>query len=76
MNAGGTIAFTLPDNAGKVDITIYDIQGRVVKQIPVETKAPGAHTVSINSQEMPVGTYLATLTGENFRQTTRFVVAR
>jgi hypothetical protein len=76
MNAGGTIAFTLPANAGKVDITIYDIQGRVVKQIPVETKAPGAHTVSINSQEMPVGTYLATLTGDNFRQTTRFVVAR
>jgi hypothetical protein len=75
MNMGGTISFTLP-KSDKVSITIYDMQGRVVKEIPVASSAPGEHTVSINSQDMPAGVYLATLVGADFHQTTRFVVTR
>jgi hypothetical protein len=75
MNVSGTLTFTLP-KADKVSVTIYDAQGKIVKQIPVANDAPGLHTININSQDMAVGVYLATVTGSNFRQTTRFVVAR
>jgi photosystem II stability/assembly factor-like uncharacterized protein len=75
MNAGGTISFTLP-KTDRVTVTIYDIQGKVVKEIPVASDAPGLHNISINTLDMQVGVYLATVTGTDFRQTTRFVVAR
>ncbi|MGP8214594.1 MAG: T9SS type A sorting domain-containing protein [Bacteroidia bacterium] len=76
MNTRGTVAFTLPEGEDKVSVTIYDLQGRLINEIPVANPAPGMHTVNINSQYMPVGEYFATVTGTNFRQTTRFVVAR
>jgi len=75
MNVSGTLSFTLP-KSDKVTVTIYDTQGKIVKEIPVASDAPGIHNVTINSQDMAVGVYLATVTGSNFRQTTRFVVAR
>ncbi|HWY98940.1 MAG TPA: T9SS type A sorting domain-containing protein, partial [Bacteroidia bacterium] len=75
MNAGGTVSFTLP-KTDKVTVTIYDVQGRIVKEIPVANDAPGLHNVNITTSDMPVGVYLATVTGTDFRQTTRFVVAR
>jgi len=75
MNAGGTIALTLPESE-KVTITIYDMQGRVVKEIPVINMAPGNHTVSINTNDMAVGAYIATATGSNFKCSSRFVVVR
>ncbi len=75
MNSAGTIAFTLPE-CEKVTLTIYGINGKLIKEIPVASQAPGLHTVSINSEQMPVGAYLATVTGTDFRQTTRFVVTR
>ncbi len=75
MNTRGTLAFTLPAS-DKVTVTIYNMEGQVIQEIPVGSQAPGLHTVSINSQDMAVGAYLATITGTNFRQTTRFVVAR
>lgn len=75
MNVGGTISFTLP-SVDKVSLTIYDMQGKAVKEIPVQNSAPGEHSVNISTQDMPAGVYLATLVGTNFRQTTKFVVAR
>lgn len=75
MNVGGTIAFTLPKE-GKATITVYDMQGRVVKDIPVTSQAPGEHTVSFSSLDMAPGVYVATLVGDSFRQTSKFVVTR
>ena len=75
MNSHGTIAFNLP-KADKVTLTIYDMEGRLVKQLPVDNSAPGQHLVNINTSDMQPGSYLATLTGTDFRQTTHFIVAR
>ena len=75
MNTGGTLTFTLP-KTDKATVTIYDTEGKMIKELPVENDAPGIHNVAINSQDMAVGVYLATVTGTNFRQTTRFVVVR
>ncbi|HTA84110.1 MAG TPA: T9SS type A sorting domain-containing protein [Bacteroidia bacterium] len=75
MNGSGTIAFIIPESE-KVTITIYDMQGRVVKEIPVADRTPGNHTVSINTKGMVAGTYIATITGNNFKCSGRFVVVR
>jgi hypothetical protein len=74
-NSMTNIQFTLAKEA-KVSITIYDLQGRVVQEIPVANDAPGQHNVTINTYAMQPGAYLATITGEGFRQTCRFVVVR
>jgi hypothetical protein len=75
MNAGGTVSFNLPKSE-KVTLTIYNMNGQLVKEIPVDNDATGMHYMTISTQDMAVGTYLATLTGTDFRQTTRFIVAR
>jgi hypothetical protein len=75
MNSSGTVSFDLP-KVDKVTLTIYNMEGKVVKEIPVANSAPGQHLVTINTSDMAPGAYLATLTGTDFRQTTRFIVAR
>ncbi len=75
MNAGGTIEFILPDNE-KTSITIYNIEGRVIKELPIGSETPGLHRIKLNTIDMQTGIYLATVTGTNFRQTSRFVVSR
>jgi hypothetical protein len=74
MNVQGTIEYSLT-KADKISMDIYDIQGKLVKSIPVES-GPGSHTVTFNVTDMHTGTYIATLTGSDFRKSVRFVVER
>lgn len=76
MNSMGTIEFYLPAESEKVNVSIYDITGRAIKTIELENQAKGQHMVTINSGEFDMGTYIACVSGNNFRKSVRFVVVK
>jgi len=75
MNSFGNIVYSLP-KIGNAKITIYDLEGRLVEEIPLTDTSPGLHKIRFSSQSMTVGTYIATLTGNGFRQSVKFVVEK
>ncbi len=75
MTTQGNVSFDLP-SADNVTITIYDMQGKVVKEIAMGTQAPGTHIVPFQTSQFPAGTYFASLTGTNFRKVSKFVVIK
>lgn len=75
MTDRGNIEFEL-SSADNVTIDIYDMQGKVVKSIEMETQSPGSHTVTFESTGLREGTYFAALTGSDFRKVSKFVVIR
>jgi len=44
--------------AGQVNIAVYDITGRLVKQLVSETMRAGRHTVTFNATGIPSGVYM------------------
>lgn len=53
-----TIRFSLPDEAQNAFIYIFDMQGKMQKQIPV---SPAQSSVTINGYELPAGMYIYSL---------------
>jgi len=51
------IEYTLPKE-GLVTITLYDIAGRLVKQLVNEQKAPGRYKTVIESDKLASGVYI------------------
>lgn len=45
-------------NAGKVQLTVYNIQGKVVKQLINERFNVGKHVVTFNVESLPAGVYM------------------
>ncbi|HTB08155.1 MAG TPA: T9SS type A sorting domain-containing protein, partial [Bacteroidia bacterium] len=74
MSVQGTIEYSLT-KADKISLDIYDIQGKLVKSIPVES-GPGSHSVTFKVSDMPAGTYIASLTGNDLHRSVRFIVER
>ena len=78
FNPTTRIAFNVPDNAGHVTLTVYDVSGRVVKHLVDEPLTAGPHTVSWNGRDdggkdLASGVYFARLhaSGESlFRKMT------
>jgi hypothetical protein len=59
------IKFTLP-RSGKVNLSLFDMNGRLVKVLVNETKESGAHAVNLNSAMLSSGLYYYKLqTGDN-----------
>ena len=53
-----TIGFTLPDDARNAYVYIFDMQGKMQKQLPVD---PPMQSVAINGYELQPGLYLYSL---------------
>lgn len=60
FNPSTTINFDMPD-AGHVSLIVYDVRGKVVKQLVNEYRSMGVHTVSFNASDLPAGTYMYVL---------------
>lgn len=52
------IYFSLPDNTQNANICIFDMSGKMLKQIPV---IPGMQSITINGYELSAGMYLYSL---------------
>lgn len=75
MTTEGNVSFNLA-NADNVTLTIYDMQGKVVKETAMGTQAPGSHIVPFGTNGLQAGTYFAALTGTDFRKVSKFVVIK
>jgi hypothetical protein len=52
------IRFSLPDDAQNASVCVFDMTGKMLKQIPV---TPVMQSVSVNGYELPAGMYLYSL---------------
>jgi hypothetical protein len=75
-NEDVTVAFRL-DQPSMVNLTIYDLTGRIVWQETQKNYGAGAHSVELNVAERGLtnGTYLVNLTSAGTSMTQQLVVA-
>lgn len=60
----------------QVDIKVYDINGRLVKKLISETKAPGTYSLNTNCGSFRNGVYIVKLKAEGFEAIEKFTVAK
>ena len=75
MVESGEIRFTLP-RAGRVELTITDIRGRVLARPLDAALTAGEHTVSFDAASLPNGTYMVDLASGREHQTVRLTITR
>ena len=68
-----TITYSLPVRS-QVVIALYDMQGRMVKQLVSETKEAGSHTVSLNTRDLSKGVYHYKMKAGEFQEVKRLLV--
>jgi hypothetical protein len=65
------------EESDHVSLRILDIQGRVITDVAsYEWNEKGAHIRKVDLKEWPVGSYFVQMTGTNFMQSQKLVVAR
>ena len=75
FSQSNTIKFRV-ENSGKINIVLFDINGRLVKTLMSETKGAGDYTVEWNTNELSNGTYYARATQDDkIMQTLKLVKA-
>lgn len=68
-----TIQYTLPAKA-KVNVTVYDMNGRVMKVLLNATKDAGNHALVFYSGSLPAGMYYYQVQAGDFKDTKKMVV--
>jgi hypothetical protein len=71
-NANTTLSFEL-NKGGAVDVSVYSITGRLVKQIKKSNMPSGENEVFINSEDLPNGTYIIKLVSGKQNQSVKFM---
>ncbi len=75
FNASAVITFDLPQ-AGKVDVAIYNIAGRMVQQLYSGMLPAGQQALSLNGSRFASGTYFLQVRGAENTPTQRFTVVK
>ncbi|HEX9952067.1 MAG TPA: YCF48-related protein [Rubricoccaceae bacterium] len=70
-----TVRYTLAE-AGRVDVAVYDLLGRVVTRLVSEDRAAGRHEVQWDASGLASGTYVVRLWSGDFAATQRVMVLR
>lgn len=69
-----SIDFSL-DKVRDVNVSVYDLNGRVVKNFNLNKKQEGTHKFTFNAEDLKTGTYLVSVDGGNdYKKLTKFVV--
>lgn len=71
-NANTTLSFEL-NKSGAVEISVFTITGRLVKQIKKSNMTSGEHEVSMDSEDFPAGTYIIKLVSGKQSQSVKFM---
>ena len=67
-----TLSFEL-SKSGSVEVGIYSITGSLVKELQKSNLAAGKNELSLDSDDLPVGTYIVKLVSAKESQTTKFI---
>ena len=83
FNPSTTIAYEIPSDVGEVDVhlTIYDMRGRLVRQLVEGERHPGRYEAQWDGRndrgvEVESGVYFFRLTAGNYLSTRKLVVMK
>jgi hypothetical protein len=75
FNPSTKIEFALPSSKN-VNISIYDVTGRRVKELLNKNLSAGTHTVDFNASDLASGTYIYRITAGNFVESKKMVLLK
>jgi hypothetical protein len=75
FNPSTEIGYSIPE-AGNVKLIIYDVQGRVIRELVNEFKTPGSYKIIFDASAMASGVYLYELGSGKFSQTKKMVLLK
>ncbi|MBN2416212.1 T9SS type A sorting domain-containing protein [bacterium] len=75
FNPATGISFRLPA-AGRVVVTVYDIQGREIAALVNGVRGPGEHTVTWNAADLPSGVYVCRMQADRFTAVRKMALVR
>lgn len=74
--SGKTNIYYLVKEAGKVDISLHDVTGRLIESILSEEKQAGRYSTSLNNENQPPGVYFLHLKSSSGTSTRKMVLLR
>lgn len=75
FNNSTTVLFSLP-RRGRIDITVYDINGRRVKEVSNYDASPGENRIALAAANLASGMYVVVLRYNNATYTTKAVLIK
>lgn len=75
MSVNGTVSFNL-EKQTETTVRIYDIRGKLMKELNTGTQAPGKRALTFDVQDLSNGTYILQLQTARGSKTAKFVVAK
>ncbi len=75
FNPSTTISYTLPE-AGKVLLSVYDVNGRLVSSLVDGYRETGTHEATFDASNLPSGIYIYRLTAGEFNATGKMVLTK
>jgi len=70
-----TVPYELPEKCD-VNISVYDIQGRLITQIINDRKSAGYHQIKFDGSNMSAGTYIVNMSTSNFTSSQKIVLLK
>ncbi|HMU44080.1 MAG TPA: T9SS type A sorting domain-containing protein, partial [Ignavibacteriaceae bacterium] len=75
FNPTTSIKFDIPQ-AGIVELTVYDILGREVKQLLNETRPAGTYEITFNASNLASGVYIYTIKSNDFTTSKKLMLLK
>ena len=75
FNPVTTFRFAVP-KAARVTITLYDVAGRVVRELVDDDYEPGYHTLPLSADGLASGVYFCRMASEDFSETTKLLLLK
>ena len=75
FNNRTTLRYGLPE-AGQVEINVYDISGRLVKELGGYEKVAGNHTIELNASDMGSGLFIVRVKVNGFSSVQKIVLMK
>ena len=75
FNPVTTIEFTIPKSTF-INITVYDVMGRVIKNLVEEYINAGNYSIKWDATDIPSGIYLITMSSGTYSQTQKALLLK
>lgn len=75
FNPVSKIVYTIPKSSF-VNIKIFDMSGRLIKELVNETKIAGTYTIDFNGSDLSSGMYYLVLNADKFQKTEKLVLMK